>query len=123
MRLIRQRFYFMETKIKTWLADIKQAIAEIKEFIPSEKDFLLYQKDLKAKRATERNIEIIGEARSRILKLNPDFPLKSARKIVATRNRIIHGYDTVSEEILWSIIIKDLPRLEKEIDLLLNKKS
>jgi len=39
-----------------------------------------------------------------------------ARKIVDTRNRIIHGYDTVSDDILWAIVLKDLPELEKEIN-------
>ncbi|WP_366788695.1 HepT-like ribonuclease domain-containing protein [uncultured Flavobacterium sp.] len=39
--------------------------------------------------------------------------------MVDTRNRIIHGYDSVSEDILWSIIIRDLPKLEIEIKNLL----
>ena len=66
-------------------------------------------------KAVERNIEIIGEAMSRILKSDPTFPIKDARKIVDTRNRIIHGYDSVSAEILWLIVIKYLPELEKEV--------
>jgi len=106
-------------EIKTWLADIKQAIIEIKSFLPEKKDFFEFRKDIKTKRAIERNIEIIGEAMSRILKTQPDFPITKAQKIVDTRNRIIHGYDSVSEEIIWAIVIKDLPALEKEISSLL----
>ena len=49
----------------------------------------------------ERIIEIIGEAVSRILKLLPESPINNARKIVDTRNRIIHGYATVSADIIW----------------------
>jgi uncharacterized protein with HEPN domain len=76
---------------------------------------------LKTKRAIERNIEIIGEAVSRIIKLNPDFPITNSRKIVDTRNRIIHGYDSVSDEIIWSIVVKELDKLEKEVDDYISK--
>ncbi len=111
----------MENEIKTWLADIEQAIAEINQFMPDKKDFFQFQKDLKTKRAIERNVEIIGEAVYRILKVNPDFPLKNARKIVDTRNRIIHGYDNVSDDIIWSIVVRDISELQKEILLLKNQ--
>lgn len=109
----------METEIKTWLSDIKQAIDEINVFIPDKLKFEDFQKDLKTKRAVERNIEIIGEAVNRILKEKPKFPIRNARKIVDTRNRIIHGYDTVSEEIIWSIVVRDLKTLENDVHKLL----
>jgi uncharacterized protein with HEPN domain len=112
----------MEDEIKAWLADINQAIDEIQSFLPEKKDFFEFQKDLKTQRAIERNIEIIGEAISRVLKLSPDFPINNARKIVDTRNRIIHGYDSVSNEIIWGIVIRDLPNLEIEIKRLLKDK-
>lgn len=56
---------------------------------------------------------------NRILKMQPDFQIANARKIIDTRNRIIHGYDSVSEDIKWSIVIRDLPNLEKQIEELL----
>ncbi len=112
----------MEDEVKAWLADITQAIDEIQSFLPEKKDFFEFQKDFKTQRAIERNIEIIGEAVSRILKLSPDFPINNARKIVDTRNRIIHGYDSVSTEIIWGIVIRDLPNLEIEIKRLLKDK-
>lgn len=111
----------MELEIKTWLADIKQAITEINQFLPDKKDFNAFQHDLKTKRAIERNIEIIGEAVNRIIKVKPEFPISNARKIIDTRNRIIHGYDSVSEEIIWAIVIKDLVNLEFEVNELLKK--
>ena len=61
----------MDNEVKTWLKDIEQAIIEINSFIPEIKNFKDFQKDLKTKRAVERNIEIIGEAMSRFLKLIP----------------------------------------------------
>ncbi|MDZ7626600.1 MAG: HepT-like ribonuclease domain-containing protein [Ignavibacteriaceae bacterium] len=109
----------MEIEVKAGLTDIKQAIEEIKEFLPDKKDFLKFQNDIKTKKAIERNIEIIGEAVNRLLKIKPEIKITSARKIVDTRNRIIHGYDSVSADIIWAIVIKELPELEKEIDALL----
>ena len=64
-------------------------------------------------------IEIIGEAMTRIVKVYPDIKISHTRKIVDTRNRIIHGYDSISAEILWGIIINNLPDLEKEIQQLI----
>jgi uncharacterized protein with HEPN domain len=111
----------MKVEVKTWLYDILKAIDEIESFFSDRpKDFSIYQKDIRTKRAIERNIEIIGEAMNRVLILDNDIELSNSRKIVDTRNRIIHGYDTVSDEIIWSITIKHLPILKKEIDSLLN---
>lgn len=93
----------MDDEIKAWLKDIEQAILEINSFIPDLKNFRDFQNDLKTKRAVERNIEIIGEAVSRIIKSDPTIKISHTRKIVDTRNRIIHGYDSVSEEILWGM--------------------
>ncbi|MBD3631331.1 HepT-like ribonuclease domain-containing protein [Cyclobacterium sp.] len=109
----------MENEIRTWLSDIKQAIEEINIFLSDKRDFFEFRNDLKTRRAIERNVEIIGEAVNRILKVNPDIEIQNSRKIVDTRNRIIHGYDRVSEEIIWSIVIRDLPKLEIEVKDLL----
>ncbi|WP_258136620.1 HepT-like ribonuclease domain-containing protein [Mucilaginibacter phenanthrenivorans] len=110
----------MEDEIRTWLSDMKQAIVEINEFLPDKKDFFQFKKDLKTKRAIERNVEIIGEAANRIIKQQPDIAITDIKKIIVTRNRIIHGYDSVSDDIIWSIVVKHLPKLEAEIDALLN---
>ena len=81
--------------------------------------FFEFQKDLKTRKAIERNIEIIGEALNRVLKIEPDISITDSRKIVDTRNRIIHGYDSVSEDIIWLIVTKYLPILKKEVEALL----
>ena len=112
----------MDNDIKTWLFDILNAIQEIDSFfIDVPKDFLVYQKDLRTKRAVERNIEIIGEAMSRILKKDERILISNSRKLVDVRNRIIHGYDSVSDDIIWSIVIKHLPTLQSETEKLLNE--
>ncbi len=112
----------MDNDIKAWLYDILNAINEIDSFfIDTPKDFLTYQKDLRTKRAVERNIEIIGEAMTRILKKDDSIEISNSRKIVDVRNRIIHGYDSVSDDIIWSILIKHLPTLQTEAENLLSE--
>ena len=101
------------------LKDIEQSIIEINEFLPEERNFFAFQKDLKTRKAVERNIEIIGEAMDRILKADPDFQITDSRKIVDTRNRIIHGYDSVSDDVIWLIVNRYLPILQKEVQELL----
>ena len=111
----------MNTEIKAWLYDIINAIEEIEGFfIESPKRFSDYQKDIRTKRAVERNIEIIGEAMNRIVKEDNSIKISNSIKIVGVRNRIIHGYDSVSDDIIWGIIIKYLPVLKAEVEKLLN---
>ena len=64
-------------------------------------------------------LEIIGEAMDRILKMDPNLRITHSRKIVDTRNRIIHGYDSVSADVIWLIINRYLPVLEREVAELL----
>ena len=109
----------MKPEILTWLEDIQRSIEEIFDFLPEKRDFFEFQRDLKTRKAVERNLEIIGEALNRILKEEPDFPITDSRKIVDTRNRIIHGYDSVSEDIIWLIVNRSLPKLKLEVDKLL----
>jgi uncharacterized protein with HEPN domain len=110
----------MDNDIKAWLYDILNAIMEIDSFFnDSSKEFSKYQSDLRTKRAVERNVEIIGEALSRILKRDETIVISNSRKIVDTRNRIIHGYDSVSDDVIWGIVIRHLPILQTEIQELL----
>jgi uncharacterized protein with HEPN domain len=60
---------------------------------------------LTLKRAIERNLEIIGEAMGRILKEDPSITISNAKRIVGFRNQLIHGYDMVSDENVWGIVI------------------
>lgn len=106
----------MDNRIQTWLFDILNSIEEIETYISEKpKNFFEYQNDKKAKRAVERNIEIIGEAINRILKENPNISIENARNIVGTRNRIIHSYDSISDSLIWSIITIHLPKLKEEV--------
>jgi uncharacterized protein with HEPN domain len=112
----------MNPEIKTWLYDILQSIKEIESYYTdSPKIFTEYQKDIRTKRAIERNIEIIGEAVNRILKKDKNFEINNAQQIIGTRNRIIHGYDRVSDDMIWSIVINYVPKLKAEVEGLLDE--
>lgn len=112
----------MDNSIKSWLFDILSSINEIESyFVDTPKIFEIYQNDLRTKRAVERNIEIIGEAMSRILKQDNKIEISNSRKIVDVRNRIIHGYDSVSDDVIWGIVVKNLPFLKVEVEKLLNE--
>jgi uncharacterized protein with HEPN domain len=87
--------------------------------LPKDIDYFEFEKDLRTRKAIERNIEIIGEALNRILKAYPDISISDSRKIVDTRNRIIHGYDSITPDILWLIIKQSLPVLRNEVAELL----
>ena len=110
----------MDSQTRTWIYDILQSIEEIESYFTDKpKIFEEYLKDIRTKRAVERNLEIIGEAVNRIRKSESQQIILNADKIVATRNRIIHGYDKISDELIWSILINHIPKLKKEISELL----
>lgn len=112
----------MKSEVFAWLEDILQSIDEIFEFLPEKRNFFEFEKDVKTKKAIERNIEIIGEAINRIIKIEPEITISNSRKIVDTRNRIIHGYDKISSDIIWLIATKSLPLLKKEVQTLLRNR-
>ena len=106
----------MDNRISAWLEDIARCIDEIFDFLPEERNFFEYQQDVKTRKAVERNIEIIGEAINRISKHEScTIKIENARKIIGTRNRIAHEYDNISDEIIWTIIMRELPKLRAEI--------
>ena len=112
----------MDKEVRSWLFDVLNAIMEIESFLLDQPmDFHAFKKDLRTRRAIERNIEIIGEALSRIIARDSALSISNARKIVDTRNRIIHGYDSVSDEIIWGILTQHLPLLEIEVKGLLGE--
>jgi len=110
----------MDNEIKTWLYDILQSIIEIESYFEGKpRIFEEYRRDIKTKRAVERDIEIIGEAVNRIRKKSQGFVINNANNIVGARNRIAHGYDKVSDDLIWSIVINHLPKLREEIQKLI----
>ena len=69
----------------------------------------------------ESNIEIIGESVNWILKKDKDFKIENSQRIIGARNRIAHGYDKITDDLIWSIVINHLPKLKSEIQIMLEK--
>jgi len=109
----------MQLEIQKFLFDIKTSIDSIYEYLGDNRDFNTYKTNKLLKRGIEREFEIIGEAASRILKIDSNFPIEDARKIVDLRNWVIHGYDRIDDVIIWGIISKQLPILQKQVETLL----
>ena len=112
----------MDRKILKYLSDIHSSILEIESFmIDRPKEYETFCNDTLFRRGVERNIEIMGEAMNQILKLNPDINITAARKVVDTRNFVIHAYDSLKPDILWGIVINHMPLLKSEIEALMEK--
>ncbi|HCZ35008.1 MAG TPA: hypothetical protein DHV26_03690 [Cytophagales bacterium] len=105
----------MNNQIKKSLTDILICIDGINFHLQGKQDFVWYTNSITVKRAVERELSIIGEAVSRILKSDKNFPLSKAPEIIAFRNRVIHAYDAVDDNLVWKIIVKDIPVLQREI--------
>ena len=73
--------------------------------------------------AVERQFEIIGEAVRRIVQIQPELAerISSTRRIIAFRNRLIHAYASVADEVVWGVLDQDLPRLVQEVRSLLEE--
>lgn len=109
----------MDNEIKKYLFDIQESIASVQKYLGNKRDFKAYLAEKMLRRAVEREFEIIGEALSRIEKLDSTIEISGKRQIIGMRNRVIHGYDKIDNEIIWGIIARHLPILKIEIDNLL----
>ena len=110
----------MDRKIRKYLADILTSILEIESFMADRpKEYATFCNDTLFRRGVERNMEIMGEAMNNVLKIDPNIVITSSRKIVDSRNFIIHAYDSLKPDILWGIVINHIPLLKREVETLL----
>lgn len=110
----------MDRAILKYLFDIQKCIENIDDYIGNEKVFDAYISNPMLQDAVERNIATIGEAMKKALDLDETLPISYARRIVGTRNRLIHGYDDIDNIEIWNIIVNNLPVLKSEIESLLS---
>lgn len=111
----------MQHSVEMYLLDISNSIDSINEYLGVERNFEIYESNKLLRRAVERELEIIGEAVNRILKINPEVDISDSRRIVNLRNWVIHAYDNIDNVIIWGIVDKDLPLLKKQVSDLLKK--
>ena len=110
----------MRPEILKFFHDILGSIDSINAYLGKNRDFNVYISNKMMRRAVEREIEIIGEAMNQVLKLDPKIKISSAQQIIGMRNRVIHGYDDVDNQLVWGTIQRHLPILRSEVEDLLN---
>ena len=111
----------MQREILKYLLDIKESIDSIYDYLGDKRDFNDYKANKLLRRGVERELEIIGEATNRILRIDSNIEISDSRRIVDLRNWVIHGYDRVDDIIIWGIISKDIPKLKEQVDKLIER--
>lgn len=110
----------MTNETKKRLLDVVAACGAIGEFTAGQ-SFSDYESNLMLRSAVERQFEIIGEALGQAAEADASLEdaIPELPKIVSLRNRVIHGYDSVDDEIIWDIVRSKLPDLKLKVDKLL----
>jgi uncharacterized protein with HEPN domain len=111
----------MRREIRKYLFDIDQACRLLEQFTAG-KDLTDYLADAMLRSAVERQFEIIGEALNQALRLDPTLAdrISHSGRIIAFRNRLIHGYAFIADEVVWGVLETHLPTLHKEVTALLS---
>lgn len=102
------------------LFDAVQAIDAARSFVDGIA-FEQYRISLLLRSAVERQLEVLGEACSRLAKEDAALAagLPAMRLAIGLRNRIIHGYDHVDDETVFATVQDDLPPLREAMAALL----
>lgn len=106
--------------VRAYLHDILEAARLLNEFSAGQ-SLDDYARDAKLRSAVERQFEIIGEALNQALRLRPELKegITGIHRIIAFRHRLIHGYASISHDIVWSVLRDDLPVLQRQVERLL----
>jgi len=111
----------MHPKSPKWLDDVARSCRYIAEDTTGATlDADLHQRQMR--QAVERNLEIIGEALSRLRKVDPDTAAKISdmHRIIGLRNRLAHGYDDeIEDALVWRAIQESIPVLQADVERLL----
>ena len=112
----------MPLDVPKLLFDMRNAAQRIARFTAG-KTFEDYVADELLRSAVERQFEIIGEAMTRLIKLDTATAqrITDHRKIAGFRNALIHGYDSIDDATSWGIVANKLPLLQTELGQLLDE--
>ena len=107
---------------EVYSSHIKNAIGKIENFVTEIKKFKDFDKNKMLVSAVERNFEITGDAACRIKRCEPTILIANMKSIISLRNRVIPAYNSIYNLVLWSTVIKHMPDLKNEAELLLIEK-
>ncbi len=110
----------MRLEARKYLYDIQRAAGLLDEFVTG-KTFADYQRDAMLRAAVEREFEIIGEAMTKLAKVEEAVAARISgfQRIIAFRNVLIHEYADVDDRLVWDVVETNLPTLVREINALL----
>ena len=111
----------MLLEINKYLQDIITSIDSIKTYTFGIKKYEDFIANRMVYRAVERELEIMAEAITRINKIDNSIKITNSKKIIGLRNRVIHSYDNVNEDIVWGVVVNHLDNLKNEVNDLLKK--
>lgn len=102
------------------LHDALTACSKLQSFIAGA-DLMMYESSDLIRSASERQLEILGEALNQARQHDPSLidQIPHVRSIIGMRNRIAHGYDDVRDEIVWDTLQNDIPPLEQALEAML----
>lgn len=109
----------MSIEEKKLLTDILVCVSSIDDHLEGRRIFDEYIRNKTKRRAVERELEIIGEAVNKLLRINPNINISYSRQIVDLRNKVIHAYDNVNDTVIWSVVMNHLPILKSEAEQLM----
>ncbi len=96
--------------------DILESTIATLEFV-SEYDLASFSNDRKTKSATIRELEIIGEAASRISAEKKDLYSSVPWRLMKDLGNVLsHEYFGVNDEVVWDIVQHKLPELKVQMD-------
>ncbi|MBX3012804.1 MAG: DUF86 domain-containing protein [Caldilineaceae bacterium] len=110
----------MNNQTRKRLFDARQACLAIEQFTRNA-DFDEYMANAMMRSAVERQLEIIGEALNLAFHDNPSLVenIPDIRQIIAMRNRIIHGYDSVDDMLVWDVVRSKIATLHHQLEKLI----
>ena len=110
----------MRLEARKYLYDMQRAAALLREFTDN-KSFADYERDAMLRAAVEREFEIIGEAMTRLARVDESVAARIGgyQRIIAFRNVLIHGYADIDDRLVWNVVETSLPTLARETDALL----
>lgn len=109
----------MTEREKKYLVDILSALDRITEFTKGIHSFDIYCTEFKTKSAVERQLGIVGEALNKFRNEEGKIDILHSRQIISLRNRIIHSYDNIDDNIIWAILTRYIQPLRNEVEMLL----
>lgn len=110
----------MQPEARQRIRDAISACQRIEEFTAGL-DYVDFSRSVLVRSATERQREVIGEALNKASSQEADlnFLVPEIPRIVGLRNRLIHGYDAVDDQLIWDIVRSKIVPLRQALDRLL----